>query len=679
MKLAALFWSDLQGPRLKEIVARIAAGYRVLALDVKVLLFCVQNDIPHALIEDWLDRETLYRCAVLAHHLEKTWFQGYEDLFTVDGLCFPELDSEAMYHFWREVVAASVFMEVFLAKGGKDVYVPHDGKVPSVFYYRADSWKRVVALYVNGAGTPGNMRARVNTFAGDLHMTDSIFGDGRFARLAPMDGCDPRPRAGRPRSEAKVAFALNPSEIRRFEPALRTMNRQRWARTVIYLASGDRRVSDDLANRWDLPILPLPAIRSEAGRLSEILYSAFEQARKANPGKLGPAIALDHHFRYYCDRRWPHLFAVFGAWKRLWEHERPSAVVASSLADAESQLPVVAANRFGIETFSMPHARFMGIRDTQQSRHILYDFIPYRDSLEKIGIAPERLAGCRNMLGKRPYPTHRPLCIEKKRLNILAFVGNVNGTEQDGELFFPRVLSSAQIEAIRSSANPPEELKTSVQIRYKVHPKGAEMEMFELGGVDIDKSLLPHDTETLEALEFFDLVIDMNNTGSAVLNAIEKEKPLLLWWNGLIKRADYNVEVLLAAGEPVSNGEALWNAVSRFIHDDDYRRALIDRVKDFKDRYMDSGRYPELGRVIRRRLTNDDAVDEGAPGVSDPLERIAGSPGDLEALMALARRESDGGRPAEALAFLQDVLILDPAHREALALRERIGKGRPDR
>ena len=58
------------------------------------------------------------------------------------------------------------------------------------------------------------------------------------------------------------------------------------------------------------------------------------------------------------------------------------------------------------------------------------------------------------------------------------------------------------------------------------------------------------------------------------------------------------------------------------------------------------------------------------------LERIAQSPGDIDALVKLAQIASSDKNPDEALSFIQDVLILDPGNESALALKNRIARGK---
>ncbi len=54
------------------------------------------------------------------------------------------------------------------------------------------------------------------------------------------------------------------------------------------------------------------------------------------------------------------------------------------------------------------------------------------------------------------------------------------------------------------------------------------------------------------------------------------------------------------------------------------------------------------------------------------LAQIARLPGDVDTLIALARMAQAENKPQDALAFLQDVLILNPCHQEALFLKEQI-------
>ena len=704
MKLIPLFCSDLRDLELKTIAARIVSGYQVLALDVKVLLFCVQNKIPYTCIEKWVDRETIYQCTVLAHHFEKQWFMKYRHLFLISGVCFPELDGEAMFHFWRETLVAGVFMEIFLNKGGSDIFIPCNRKAPSVYYYRADTWKTVIENYLSANRYTVRLLDRIRAFAGELKMVDSIFGDKRFEQAKGLkenpETNDGHHCADREKTSPKIAIAINPGEIGRFKAIIQKMEGQRWAHTAVYLTTHDRQYCENLSEQWGIRFRPVPKPDLPTGQLAERLYNAYCKTREDCFALLEHAVTIDYHFKHYCKHRWPALYTMYRGWQTLWAHERPTVAIGSLLPDAESRLPFVAANHFGITTVGLPHARFQSINSNQSSRYILYDFLPFRNDLEKTGIHPERLIGCRDVLGTHPYPTYRKVAVERKSCNILALVGNINGVTEEGNLFTPRVLSLAQIEALKWLANPPDELKDLVQIKYKVHPKGAEMEMFELAGIDCKEDLLPLDSDLNDALNSFDLVVDINNTGTAVLTAIQREMPLLICWNGLVKRVNYNVEVLLESGESIANGRDFWHCVARILHDPSYRDLLVNKSKSFRDRYLDTDRYPTIERIIQQRLTEngdpDCRVDSwngaGRPAVAavkiqhahtdrpptarsaDLLGKIARNPGDVETLVDLAHAAAGEDNPDDGLAFLEEALMLDPAHGRALSLRNTLSK-----
>jgi hypothetical protein len=70
-----------------------------------------------------------------------------------------------------------------------------------------------------------------------------------------------------------------------------------------------------------------------------------------------------------------------------------------------------------------------------------------------------------------------------------------------------------------------------------------------------------------------------------------------------------------------------------------------------------------------------DQPGETASDKSALLERIALSPGDIDALLDLAVIAAAENNLDEARAFLQDALILDPAHERALSFKARFAKG----
>ena len=107
MKILAFFGSDLDpvtGPEFLRKSNR--EGYTLLALDSGAMAAATAAGLDYSLMEDWLSPDTILRAIEDAAVCETGWYEPARDQFTVDGICWPELDMLAMHWFWRTAMIA---------------------------------------------------------------------------------------------------------------------------------------------------------------------------------------------------------------------------------------------------------------------------------------------------------------------------------------------------------------------------------------------------------------------------------------------------------------------------------------------------------------------------------------------------------------------------------------------
>jgi|GEM_PF-2605123 len=617
-KLLALFGSEINFGSLQVITKFTNEGYVILAFDSKAISFAKKNNLPYVSLDNWINAETIYQCTVVANKFERSWYQNKALDFTHDGVCWPELDRDAMYFYWRVTTVASVFMESFLEKGGEDIHYLSFDRLPSIFYYKSDTWKTVIDMYLGKSHVDMNsesnfdknllMSKRVKELAGDIHILDPLvvdsWGNDRAHRMYTTSSYSSKLDS----FKRKALFALNPGELYRFMPVIKTMGKEFKGEVKIYLLVHNVNLAKEWRTKLQINVFPGPVGQRINLQLQDQFFRAYQEIRNNSMGEpWNITLNVDYHFEYYCKNRWPRLSSLLGSWRDIWTNEKPAAVIVSSLMDAESQLPALAANRLGIETFSIPHTQFPRIKNVQFSKNILYDFIPYKDVLEKTGVAYDRLIACKEIVSSRPYPTHAKFenSISKSKLRILILVGNTRaGVSSADNVIIPNVLPTKHAEAINQLLHPPKEYDDMVEIKFKIHPLDPEYEIFDLADIDKEENLLPVETDLLAILDTFDVIVDLNYGGaSALLPCIKKKMPLLFWWNGLLKQADYNAEVFLESGELITSAEDFWKIVSRILSDQQYLDSLVERGSKFYKKYMDNQNYPSLVEIVEAKTS----------------------------------------------------------------------------
>jgi tetratricopeptide (TPR) repeat protein len=626
-KLLAFFGNEADDSSLPGIDNFLRRGYSLLAIDSIAMMFARKADILYSTIENWVDPDVLFRCGILAMEHEVSWYQMRREDFTAEGICWPEFDRYAMSIFWTEVTAASLFMEEFLQKGGEDIQflVPPSEKY-SLYYYQADTWKTIVNIFM-GRYRPEFCKARFKQNI-DRPVLMEALGQSPYKELTflspvPDDKIEPGGCLSNYRyvhnivPGNKIIFAVNPGELFRFEPVIKDLASHTDKEITVYLLSHDSEGAKKWTEQFGVTVLPAPRPIDIDQSLADRFYKAYSNACKDSTDKLWDMpMSISYHFKHYCVERWPRLEAQLRAWRHTWEKERPAAVLVSSLRDTESQLPAEAANYLGIETFSVPHARFDSTRGLRSSKTILYDFKPVGEYQLKKGIAPERCVLSSRIIGDYTYPTEvKSGFVSAGKVAILVLVGSTIYFGRDNNLFIPPVFWGEFISSLKSLSSPPPHIRDRIDIKFKMIPIYPELELLELAGIDRDKYVLPIKSDLFHVLDDTDLVVDLNfGSVSAIVNSILKVKPVVFFWNKLILHPEMPVEALLEAGELVPDISSFWRVVEQFLNDSEFARELRTRVSEFREKYLDVEKYPPFFEVIKERISRNTDLSGGLEG-----------------------------------------------------------------
>lgn len=611
-KLLPLFASECTTQALAAMARRVRDGYVILALDMRAIDFARRASFPYVCLDAFLDMDTLYRLTILAGHYGQSWYQDHKALFTVAGVCWPDLDRDTMDFFWMETLAAAGFMEAFLAKGGRDVaFLSENPRIPALFYYRATVWRSIVerALEKGPASVAGVTERAAIAARGAGPLDD-------FTVELPLPPVwtppDPDPAILGSRRNRPILFAFNNAELHRFIPVIKDTAARHAGKAVVYLTEDYKAQAHQWRRELCLPVRPGPPRTEPHPALRERLGQAFAAVREQSRDKpWAMFLDIDYHFEHYTGSRWPDLAGRLCWWREALARETPLAVVNSMLLDTESQLPAVAAGDLGLPAYSLPHSRLQRAKNHLPAWRFLYDFTPLRLMLEKSGIGRERIMPCRTVLGDAAYPTEGGIGEEAgptRRLKVLVVISpTIRGAYED-ELLIPRTQPLRQVEHIRNLANPPEDVAAAVSVMFKVYPLIPEYEAFTVAGVDIARNVLPLKSAMLDALDRFDLMLDLNcASASADFLCIRQGKPLVCLWDSYAKWPDANFEILLSGGEPVPSVAAFWDLIRAALADPARLEAIRARGRKFREKFMDVSRAPSLLDIIKRHVRECEA------------------------------------------------------------------------
>jgi len=575
---AALFHgTDLIGPAPDLLRRAATEGQALVALDSQALAWAAREGLPHTGLEAWLEAGELTKARRLAPECEAAWFAPSRELFTFDGLCWPEFDREVLYAYWLSASTAHALCQGLARRGVRRLMVfRREPPRPMLYFEPADT----AALYWQGA-FPGQVECVLLPHL----LPEPLPGTQTGTKAGPEENTAPPDFFLHDNTEllrGRAAICLNPLEVFRLGRHIGELRSIFGDQIVLVVNSHLARDVEPIARQTGLPVLGMGPAGKPSLDVAGLCARGFAELLAAQPEPLhGMLLHNTAHFEALF-RRWVWLEATREYWQRAFAAAPPALVAVSSLEDSESQLPAHAAARLGIPSICLPH----GIGLTRGARPkadlVLHLGQADREAYLRSGIPAKRLAACSDLGIQNEYPVDEGLAWTpaKGKLNVLALMA---ATGRPGVLY-PVIRHTAQIDALRALAAPPPDLAQRLHLSLKTHPGLPDLEIIEVAGPEVQALLAPLDLPLERALAAADLVVALNYSGVGVLHTAEAGKPLLLFWlDPDLGRADPFIfaDLYAPAGHMTRSGTELWDAVRRFLDEPDYAEGLRQRARDF--------------------------------------------------------------------------------------------------
>ena len=620
MKVLAFFGSDLDPVTGPEFLLKSnREGYALLALDSGAMAAATAVGLDYTLMEDWLSPETILRAIEDAALCETGWYEPARDEFTVEGICWPELDLLAMHWFWRTAMIAQAASREFRRRRIDELrfFGPRFAR-PAALTERSEVWNALWKEEFRERAVELTSRERRETPLRKELLSRAA------TRLRSLVGNT----AGHPSGaeqvvrEGSIILMLAQLDTHRTLPLVEDLSRHFPGRVAGVAGGPYRTVAQDMSRQLNIPVAPgAPTPLSPQVPLAPLwmrktidsgLQAKFlagcRSALERSAGQVWERILrVDRfHFNYYCKHRWPFLHKMtFPFWLQLWGAVKPALILVSNI-NAYYQSACVAAQQLGIPTALIPHGGVQGF-PRSLTKLLLTDYVLYegehqRRTFEKAGASPSRLIGCRAILGKDEYPTRTlRLTPAQTKLRVVALLNPI----ADGQNLIPLITARAQLEALRVLAAAPPDIEKKVDICLKVHPSYNDLGIITAASEDLPDKALPPESDLEQLLEETDLFVAVNYMGSALVPVLLAGKPciyLLTESQVMLARPDWNLTLLMEGTTLVRNGHDLWHTIRAFDSDPDVKFKMELKSRQYSEKYLDTSRLPTMPELIKELL-----------------------------------------------------------------------------
>lgn len=297
-----------------------------------------------------------------------------------------------------------------------------------------------------------------------------------------------------------------------------------------------------------------------------------------------PVLASDElrfHFAFYFTGIWPRMAEYARVLERYLRAAHPHWLIGSTDPIPPQFFPYHVAAKLGIASVALPHG-YVQTGDTW----IQSSFLACRNRFERAHFfrsfpGEEKILYCRNAADPLSYAPESAASPPHPDKVVMVLTADPDFPQA----LMPMANRKALIDAFARLADIPRDL-AGLRLRIKSHPRWDLSALFagldlKANGVEIlnPRSSLP------ECLSGAWAVVMFNHFGSAVVHAIEAEKPILfldsagLFWPHTEWRS-------FPAGEVAGDLPALWGLLRRLKDSPDFYRELRERCQRFKKEYL---------------------------------------------------------------------------------------------
>jgi len=617
--MLAFFGSDLEPATGSEFLLKSnREGYALLALDSGAMATAAAVGMDYTLMEDWLSPQTILRAIEDAALCETGWYEPARDEFTVDGICWPEVDHVAMMWFWQNVTLAEAFAKAFVDNEGSELKIfGNRFRRPAVFTDPSDAgnaiWKHELDMKVvelkRGALLPENLLSQIrnNLFRRIRGLLGRSTGSAQDAVSASLEG--------------SIVLVLGQLEARRFTHVAQNLLERFPGRVAAALGGPYQEAADEMASVLGVPVaigapwplstrwllFPNSLLSAYGSTLKKRFQRGYQLALAASRDKPWEKALryLRFHFKYFVGHRWPVLHSkTFAFWSNLWSRHRPRTVVVTNVWSSYYLSACLAAKRLGIPTVLAAHGGVQllppGIENLFQMDHVLYESGLQRSIYEGAGVSDRKLISCRGLIAENEYATDklRPFSRNNK-WRVLALLE----TTGVGPNLIPLISLRAQLNALKALAAPPADLTERLDLYIKVHPFYQDLEIIVAAGGDLLDRVLPPKADLHELISETSLVVAVNYVGSALLHVLRAGRPvlyLLTEHEPLLRRPDRRFDIFMEAATVVRTADQFWAAVRDFFSDSAAAERMRLKSQLFARHYLDSDDAPEIGEALNQ-------------------------------------------------------------------------------
>lgn len=607
-RLVAAFGNDLTDKNITYIRTVQSLGYAFLALDIEAVQIAKKRKIPYVYFDRWISLAMINKAIVRAVSWQKCWYAETKKLFFEEGICWPKLDQDAMYIFWKEVFVASEFLKQFIKHNGVDVkYIGSDSFQPVIYFHSNDIWKTLTDHYLRRTAIVHVFRKYI-LIAGRLakYVMTSMLHDGKIGWHKIVHCLTPRVYD----QTRPILFVLNQWELDRYKTIIKKLERK----TDYPVKVGVLGLNDDMcraaARKYSIHVEPIPQVSFQAPFGGKFLsaYQSLQESKNRSWREI--FYVLNYHFFYYCCVRWNQLITLKHDLEHYIDHENPLAVVTSQLNDAENQLPALVAHLNNIPTFSIPHALLSRYNTgNQMSDAMLVDSEFQKKVLNRIKTKDQNVIVAQDIIPYSSYATSRikeRYGASGRKYRMLVLLPSSSMTMNLERLFTPYVYLSSYIKDLENLISLGQELSKRIELIFKFHPLDAKRDVLSLVSGKFPGHrhiILPRDADLADVLEHIDLVIDMNNaSGSADIHAIKLGKPLLFYCRSMVVIPDYQISGLYKAGRMIETPKKLESVIRRICKDPMYIQALREKSHKFFMKYLRNESAPSMADIISKTL-----------------------------------------------------------------------------
>ncbi|MBI4965617.1 MAG: hypothetical protein HY913_20235 [Desulfomonile tiedjei] len=617
-KLVLFFGADLTGRNATRFLRGLhRRGWTLVALDSPAMAWANRAGAPYTLIDDWLDPEKFVEALETAIVCERNWFEPVREEFTVDGICWPDIDRYTTNWFWQNAILSLELAEAFKSRGCNE-FIFFRNLFPRASIWNGDSdvcnamWNRELSGKATRLIRHDPLQAPfwVDTIASGLK---------RLQALINSSGNKPS-RSAAPFPEKSLVLVLGHEEALRVNHIVEHLKAHFPGKVAAVIGGPYAESSGQTTAEWGIPVqlsatwplsswvaaFPSRLLPRVDHALETRFLHGYEKALAASVGAQWekPLMHLGFHFRYYCKYRWPKLHTHnFRFWLKLWEDHRPAALLVTSRSDTVFILACEAANRLGIPTFLIPHAGMSRYyKDLAYGDAILYGSRLQRVHHERSGLPASRLVGCKDLLARDEYPVKPSQAFSSpSKWRVLVLVEPTGEGPNLNKYTSPR----AQLEALRAVVKPPSNIADRIDLAIKVHPNSPDLEFIEAAGSNVAEKMMPISSELRFALNETDLVVAINFGGTALIHCMLLGKPVISFVTEkepMAKRPDFALDFFDQGVTIARRPEELWAMITRFFTEPESAEGMKLKAEKFARDNLDDSGFPSLADVISKAL-----------------------------------------------------------------------------